>query len=187
MRLVNYYYRATLLLAIPILLIACGGGPGGGGDGGNAGSMLAPYLISTPQVSFVPNGIDPGKYDVTVTVEADGPNGIYSASVWMIDVNDFSNSYFLDLISSGANSWSATTNTWLPLAAGTYKVDSITLYDADPTAGFGASYLTGWYFEMPLLSGRNYYVDQRDVYSNPDFNMIAFGISSIPIKRFTMP
>jgi hypothetical protein len=181
MKLVNYCYRATLLLAILFLLSACGGG---GGDGGNAESMLAPYLISSPQVSFTPNLSYPGQFDVTVTIEADGPNGIYSASVWLIDVNDSSNSYFMDLTASVANTWTATTNSFIPLAAGTYKVDTITLYDADP---FGASYLTGWYFEMPLLSSSHYYVDQRDVYNNPEFNMIAFGVSSTPITRFTMP
>jgi len=93
--------------------------------------------------------------------------------------------YPLELSPSGANTWTATTMDYLPLSAGTYKVDDIQLYDAEPL--FGASYLFGWYIEMPLFSSRNYYVDQRDVYNNPDFNMIAFGISSIPLTRFTMP
>lgn len=181
MKLICYIYRAALLLVFSFLLSACGGGGGGGGD---AESMLAPYLISSPQVSFVTNATLPSEYDVTVTIEADGPSGIFSASVWLIDVNDLSNAYFIDLITNVGNTWTGTTNTWIPLIAATYKVDSITLYDAD---SFGSSFRMGWYLEMPVLSSTHYYVDQRDVYNNPDFNMIAFGVSSIPITFFSLP
>ena len=184
MNFINSFYRAALLLTIPFLLSACGGGGGGGGDGGDAESMLAPYLISSPQVSFVTNATVPSEYDVTVTVEANGPIGIFSASAWLIDVNDLSNASFLDLTPSGVNTWTGTTNPFLSLAAGTYKVENIILHDADP---FGASFRTGWYFEMSVFSNSHYYVDQRDVYSSPNFNMIALGVSSIPITRFTMP
>lgn len=182
MKLINCFRRIALLLVIPFLLSACGGG---GSGGGNADTLQAPYLISSPRVSSTPNGFDSSKHDVTVTLEADGPSGIFSVSVWLIDVNDSGNIYHLDLFPGGVSTWTATTDTFLPLKAGTYKVESIELYDADPF--LETSYLFGWYFEMPLLSSSHYYVDQRDIFSSPAFNIIASGLSSIPIKNFTLP
>jgi hypothetical protein len=184
MNLDNYYYRTVLLLAISLLLSACGGG--GGDSGGNAESLQAPYLISSPQVSSAPNATVPVEYDVTVTIRADGPAGIFSATVWLIDEIGTDTSVLYLTRIGGGNSWTGTTNTLIPVAAGTYKVGNIILNDADPDP-FGASYRTGWYFEMPIFSTTHYYVDQRNIYSSPNFNLIANGVSSTPITRFTLP
>lgn len=184
MNLINYYYRTFLLIAISFLLSACGGG--GGGGGGDTESLLAPYLISSPQVSFAQNATVPSEWDVTVTIQADGPDGIFSATVLLIDEIGTDTSVLYLTPIPGGNSWTGTTNTLIPVAAGTYKVGDIILNDADPS-GFGASYRTGWYFEMPIFSTTHYYVDQRDVYSSPGFTLIANGVSSIPITRITLP
>ena len=138
MKLICYFHRAALLLVFPFLLSACGGG-GSGEGAGNAESMLAPYLISSPQVISVENA--PGEFDVTVTIEADGPSGIYSATVWLFNVDPLlPGAGVLYLTQVGVtNTWTGTTNPLIPLAAGTYKVVDILLHDADPM-GLGASH-----------------------------------------------
>ena len=171
--------RSALLLFVA-LLSACGGGGGGGG----AESTEAPYLLASPRVASVTNTADPSSYDVTVEIDADGPNGIYSGSVWLIDINDLSNSHFLDLTASVGITWTGTTNVLVPVAAGTYIVSDILLYDADP---MGTSFRSGWYFEMPIYSTTHYFVDQRNVYNNPQFDQVGMGVSSVSITQFTLP
>ena len=166
---------------------ACGGGGGGGGNGGGSENTSAPHLLKSPQITYAPNGMW-GDYDITVTLDADGPNGVTYVSLWLFDVNDSGNFTTLDLVNVGGTKWTATTNPYLPMKAGTYRVDSINLSDgADSIPGFGANLLTGWYYVSEVLSGSHYVVDQRDIYSNPNFNMIHFGVSSIPIAKVTIP
>lgn len=179
MRIKQCLTRSVVLLFIASLS-ACGGGGGGGG----AESQEAPYLVASPRIDFDPNMADPGSYDVTVEVDANGPGGIFSASVWLIDINDFSNSHFLDLTASAGITWTGTTNVLLPVPAGTYIVSDILLYDADP---FGTNFRSGWYFEMELYSTTHYFVDQRNVYNNPNFDQLAVGVSSRSITQFTLP
>jgi hypothetical protein len=178
--MINKRVVAPLLVLAVLTLGACSGG----GSSGGAETKQAPYLKSTPQVSFSASAYIPADYDVTVTIQADGPSGIYSASLWIIDVNDSTNNQVLDLVYGGGTTWYATTNYYLPMKSGTYKIDTIVMYDADP---FGTSYRMGWYYFLDSLSTTKYVVDQRDVYSAPSFNMLAYGVSSISRKTFTLP
>ena len=166
--------------AVVSLLSACGGG---GGTAGDAESSLAPRLLAAPTIGFSPNSGMPTEFDLTVSIEADGPSGIYSASVWVEDETG-ANVAFIDLSPGGGNSWSGITNPLIPLPAGTYRVIDVVLHDADPV---GSAFRSGWFFEMPVFSSSHYYVDQRDVYSNPNFDLIANGVSSIPIMSFPSP
>ena len=131
------------------IIAACGGG----GDGDGAVSGHVPYLVSAPDVTYATSGIDSTKYDVTVTLEADGPTGVMFVSLWIIDENNSSNFTFLDLTNTpGTKHWTATTDTLLPLPSGQYYVDDIVLDDGDP---FTADPLrTGWYISDPFFSTR---------------------------------
>ena len=71
-----------------LILVGCGGGGGGTGAGG-AVSGKVPYLVSGPSFTLRSSPTITGKYDVTVTIEADGPTGVYAALVWITDENDW--------------------------------------------------------------------------------------------------
>mgnify|MGYP001596820177 FL=1 len=130
------------------LLASCGGGGGGTGGSGSAISGKVPYLISGPTVSFSSHPTFTTQYNVTVTLEADGPTGVAFADLWIFHETDGSNFTHLDLINApGTKRWTGTTLTLLPLVPGQYYIDDIILDDGDP---FTADPLrTGWYAIMP--------------------------------------
>lgn len=176
------------LLAVLLLILAgCGGGGGGGGDGtGGVVSGKVPYLVSGPSMTFATNPSQPTKYDVTVTLEADGPTGVYSALVWITDENDWTNSTPLDLVNTpGTKRWAGSTYTYLPLDPGQYYIEEIMLHDGDPIAADPLG--TGWYFMMSPLSTSMYYVDERITSNTPAFLYYGGGLTLRPVVRFTLP
>jgi len=90
--------RAFLTVLI-LILAGCGGG-GGGGTGGPGGvvSGQVPYLVNGPSFTFASNPTFTTKYDVTVTIDADGPTGVMFAGLWIFHETDASNFTHLDLI-----------------------------------------------------------------------------------------
>ena len=154
-----------------------------------------PYLISTPQVTYIQNVGDITKYDVTVTLEATGPDPIFSADLWLTDVTDFFNSAYVDLVYMGGTTWTgSTTSSFSPLSSGNYYIDSITIKDADPF--LDGIVKSGWYFPIDLSS--NYTISQDEIETiwgdptlgeSPSVNILSFnfGVSDIPIVNFTLP
>lgn len=169
------------------LLSSCGGGGGGGGNGG--GSVISgkvPYLVSGPSVTSAVSVNDPTKYAVTVTLEADGPTGVFAAEVFINDETGSGDFAFIDLINKpGTKLWTGSTNTYVPLSPGQYLIEEIILDDGD---SFSADPLgTGWYFVMPPLSTSMYYVDERITSKTPAFLYYGGGLTSKSVKRFTLP
>jgi len=156
-------------VSMAFLLVSCGGGGGGGGNGGpgNGISGKVPYLVSGPAVTFAVSAWNPAMYDVTVTLEADGPTGVMFAQVLITHETPTGDFAFLDLVNiPGTKRWTGTTIAQVPLSAGSYRVDDIHLDDGDV---FTADPLgTGWYFVMPVFSTSMYYVDERiETNANP--------------------
>ena len=177
--------RYGLIVLITLGLAGCGGDDDPEGDG-DAVSGYVPYLLSAPTVSFSANATTPTSYDVTVTVEANGPTGVAFASLWIIDVNNSGNFAFLDLINTGGTTWTATTMALLPLAPGQYYIDDIILEDADVFAD--PVVRTGWYTEDFFFSSNNYFVDERElVTATLEIPFYNFGVSGIGVTRFTLP
>lgn len=175
---------AILALAL-LAAVGCGGG-GGGDTGGGQASVVSgkvPYLLSAPSLTFAVNAFSSAEYDVTVTVEADGPTGVAFADVWICDDAD-TNCEPIDLANiPGTKRWRGSTNAFLPVPAGRYRVDSIMLHDGDP---FTANPLrTGWYIYDDFFSTSVYFVDEREV-SDVEFLYYNWGLSSIPITRVTV-
>lgn len=178
--------KLTILALVLLALAGCGGGDGGDTDG-NTGSVVSghvPYLISAPSITFAVNSFDTAKYDVTVTVEADGPTGVQFADVWICD-DAGANCEPIDLTNiSGTKLWRGSTNVWVPVPAGTYHADEIMLYDGDP---FTADPLrTGWYIYNDLFSTSVYFVDEREVSDAGGFLYYNWGLSAIPVTRVTV-
>lgn len=163
---------------------------GCGSDGGSTPAIGGistdfPYLKAVPQVTYIQNVVDTSKYDVTVTLEADGPDGVFSVDLWLKDKNNVSNFAYMDLYYVGGTTWTATTYSLSPLPAGNYYIDSISIEDGDSFAG-GIVKL-GWYFTS-ILSGANYEIDQRETnWSSLELINYNFGVSNIPIVNFTLP
>jgi len=144
-----------------------------------------PYLTSAPKVTYIQNANDQTKYDVTVTLEADGPSGVFSVSLWLHDKNDVGNFAQMDLQFMGGTTWTATTNFWIPLTAGIYYIDSITIEDGDAFAG--GTVKSSWYFDG-VASNTHYDIDQRETdWSTVSIINYYYGLSNIPIVNFTLP
>jgi hypothetical protein len=177
--------RRALPAVLLLILAGCGGGGGGENGTGGAVSGKVPYLVSGPSFTIRSSPTSTGNYDVTVTIEADGPNGVMFAGLWILHETDGGNFTHLDLVKTpGTKRWTGTTNTYVPLVPGQYYIDDIVLDDGDP---FTADPLgTGWYFTMPGLSTSVYYVDER-ITSSVSFLYYGGGLSSRSIGRFTLP
>ena len=179
----------TILFALTALVLSSCGGGGGGGGGTGVGSVSTnyPHLTSTPQISYTENVTDSTKYDVTITVNATGPDGVYAISLW---IHSKDNPYIfdsLDLVNVGGNTWSAITNPWLSLPAGNYYLDSIMVEDGDPFAN--GIVKSSWYSRLSS-SNSHYYVDQRETNWDPlNLAILNFNISdnSTPVVNFTLP
>ena len=178
-------YRWKTLAVIILLLAGCGGGGGNNESGsGSAVSGKVPYLLSKPTVTYAVNALDNTKYDVTVTVEADGPTGVAFADVWIFDDTGASFDH-IDLINIVATKlWKGTTNTLVPLPPGSYRVDNITLHDGDPLSTDPLR--SGWYIYNDIFSTSVYFVDEREL-SGLSFLYYNWGLSDISIARFTLP
>lgn len=182
------YYKSFVyytILGLYLTLVGCSGGDSPPDQG--QVSTNFPYLMATPQVSFVQNVTDTAKYDVTVTLDATGPTPIYAVGLWIQPKDNSSNFEHLELQYNGGTTWSASTMSLLPLPAGDYYIDSIMIEDADPLSKVIVK--SGWYV-ADVFSTSNYGIDQRETNWDPtqleilDFNA---GISNIPIVNFTLP
>lgn len=175
-------YNFSVLLSI-LFLSACGGDDSSQLSV-SAVSHYVPYLSAAPSVSYVPNEFDPNYYDVTVTLQADGPTGVAFVDLWIQSTSENGDFDHLDLMNiPGTNTWTATS--LVPLAADNYYIDSITLDDGDL---FTDSVVrTGWYIVNPL-GGATYMVDEREVNSSSmEFLFYNSGQSNIGITRFSLP
>jgi hypothetical protein len=177
-----------MVLALGILAAAgCGGGGGGGDNGGGSGNAISgrvPYLVSAPSLTFAVSAWDNTKYDVTVTLEADGPTGVLFVDLWIEDETNSSNFDHLDLTRiAGTRRWRGSTNTMMPLPAGRYRVDSIHLNDGDPITADPLR--TGWYMIDNFFSTSLYFVDEREM-SGMNFLYYNWGLSSFPVTRGTV-
>jgi hypothetical protein len=144
-----------------------------------------PYLVSGPSFTFRTSPTITGSYDVTVTIEADGPTGVMFAGLWIFHDTDPSNFTHLDLVKTpGTKRWTGSTNALLPLVPGAYHADSITLDDGDPITADPLR--TGWYSIMSPLSSSMYYVDER-IMSGTTFLYYGGGLTSRPVVRITLP
>jgi hypothetical protein len=127
-------------------------------------------------------------YDVTVTLEADGPKGVKIAYVWLFDETDDSDTQPVDLFNTpGTKRWTGTTYSFLPLAPGQFSIDEIILedgeYPADDPIG------SGWYFVMSPLSTSAYFVDESITTFTPTAQYLYFGggLTAKPVTKFTLP
>jgi len=177
-----------MVMALSLATLAsCGGGGGGGGGtgGGGAISGKVPYLVSGPSVTFAVSVNDPTRYAVTVTLEADGPTGVFAAEVFINDETGNGDFAFIDLINKpGTKLWTGSTNTYVPLSPGQYVIEEIILDDGDWQTADPLG--TGWYIVVPPLSASMYYVDER-IMSGLTFLYYGSGLSSRPIGKFTLP
>ena len=181
--------RSTRLLALALACaVAAGCGGGGGSSGGGAVSGRVPYLLSAPTVTFLKTGLTPTSYDITVTLEADGPTGVAFADVYLEDTTNTTFA-FIDLKNIvGTKRWRGSTNTFMLLPAGNYIVREVMLHDEDPLSQNPIR--TGWYIQDVFFSTSTYFVDERQV-SYPggsiSIDFYNWGVSAIPISRFTLP
>lgn len=179
------YRFLALLLALGILTACSSGSSGLPGSLGSE-STDYPHLLSKPQVDFSQNLYTSGEYDVTVTLEASGPAGVYSATLWIMseDDNEFQ---FLDLQFIGGNTWTATTNEFISMPPGNYYIESIILEDADPFAN--GLVRSSWYTSL-FYSDSRYVVDQRLTdYDLQNFSIVEYNLatSNTTIAKFTLP
>lgn len=174
--------RRLLLPVILLLVFGCGGGEQ---KGDAVPSGYVPYLVSAPTVTYVRSSWDTTKYDVIVTLQADGPTGVMFASLWIIDVAGEMNFASLELTNiPSTKTWTATTNYYVPLPPGDYYLDDIELHDGDI---FTADPLrTGWYFFNSLFFNSFYSLDESET-SGGTFPFLKFGVSNIGVVRFTLP
>ena len=183
--------RNMKLLVVPLLLVliaGCGGGGGGSNGGGNAISGHVPYLISAPSVSYkLSTIVTPSYYDVTVTLQANGPTGVYNVSLIMYDVTNSSNFDFPTMINISGTTWRGSTLPLVPLPSGQYQIDSITLNDADILSA--THWRSGWYIIEPMISNDFYFVDEREITTVPSMSFLFYnyGLSGFPVTRFTLP
>lgn len=173
----------TVFITMFLLLNACSGGNTPGNPSGNV-STNYPHLLSTPVVSFTPNGAN---YDVTVTLEADGPIGVYSVDLWIMSENSVA---FLDLVNINGTTWSATTSVSSPLPAGNYYIESISIHDTD--VFLDGTDGSSWYFTEPTLSISHYSFEQDHIATiwdplSVEILDINFGVSDLAIVNFTLP
>ena len=177
-------YLLTLLMTVS-LLVGCSSGSGVTDPVDNEGTDY-PNLTSKPQISYSQNVNTLTAYDVTVTLEADGPTGVsfVELSIYSIDEEKY---VHIDLQSIGGTTWAATTDTTQPLPAGNYLIDLIRLEDADVLdEGLVNSSL---YFAF-FLNDSHYTVDQRLTNYAPmpsvivESNLVG---SNSEVTRFTLP
>lgn len=163
-----------------------------GSSGTSTGTGVStnfPHLKSAPQVSFSQNVNNPAEYDVTVTLSADGPDGVLLVDLWIFSKDDDTIFEHLDLQFIGGTTWIASTNPFLSLPAGNYYIDSIMVQDADP---FDNVMVKSSWYNTGFLSSTQYDADQRitdwDPLS-PDFGIFDFSLvlSNISIVNFTLP
>ncbi len=184
--------KITLNLVLVVTLVSIAACGGGGGDASTSDdtSTNYPYLLSSPRVSYTQNYLDPAQtnYDVTIELDATGPDPIYSVGLWVYSKADNSGVGYLDLIHTGGTTWSATTNIYIPLPSGTYYIDSILIEDGDAFAGELVK--SAWYLVQDPVSTTHYTIDQRLTDTDPaSFGIldVNFGLSNISIGNFTLP
>ncbi|MHB8846336.1 MAG: hypothetical protein ACYC7L_16500 [Nitrospirota bacterium] len=126
------------------------------------------------------------QYEVTVTLEADGPTGVFAAEVFINDETGSGDFTFIDLVNKpGTKRWTGSTNTYVPLSPGQYVVEDITLDDGDWLTADPLG--TGWYIADSVFSSSMYYVDERITSSAPAIEYYGGGLTSKPVTRFTLP
>lgn len=180
--------RLLVLVLACAVTIGCGGGEGANSGGDNAVSGKVPYLISGPSISFRSSPTIIGRYDVTVTIEADGPTGIKIAYVWLVDETDDSDTQPIDLYNvTGTRRWTGTTDGLLPVASGIFSLEHIILEDGEYPADDPIA--TGWYFVQPLFSTSMYTVTEKITTYDPATVNLFYGggLTSWPVTRFTLP
>lgn len=152
---------------------------------GNAAGLDSPSLLTSPQVDFTPSALDPSRYDVTITLEATGPNPIYHIGLWVFSEEDVSVFASLKLHPVGGNTWSVTTDPNTPLAPGKYYIDEILIEDGDhSSAGLVGS---GAYKINDLFTSTHYVTDQRQTdWATGAIPRQHIGITQLPIVHFTL-
>lgn len=179
---------ATMIfyLTAAVTLVGCNNGDTSSSD---ATSTNFPYLLSEPKISLYPSNYTPNFYDVTVELDATGPDPLYSIGLWIRSKTNSSIFTYLELQPIGGDTWSATTNTYLPMPKGEYYIDSITIEDGDI---FGTGLVkSAWYFINPLISYNHYTIDQRLTDYDPNSPGFAIlkenvGASNITIVNFAI-
>ncbi len=146
-------------------------------QGADTTSSDYPYLLSSPQVSAIPNINEQALYDVTVTLQATGPNPLQVVTVLITSVDEPSlapvalnlQQY---LAGSDSDTWSATTSQ--PLPAGNYRISSVALYDGDGMQG--GIVKSGIYSYEMNVSTSNYTIIQLEQdYSSDPANPTVIG------------
>ncbi len=173
-----------------VLVLAVAAGCGGGGSGGTANGAISghvPYLLSSPTVTYSLSSYITTSYDVTVTLQADGPTGVAYVDLWIIDDSDGSDSQPIQLANiTGTKYWTGTTEYYLPLTPGSYHLDTIVLDDGDPLTADPLR--EGWYSVEPLFSTTTYFVDESEFPKDRStFLFFNFGVTGIHVTRFTLP
>lgn len=192
----NYRRFSFLFLLIGTLTLhACSG------DGENSlpevtqldvvPSGTVPYLLGPVSVTSQANAADNSEYDVTVSLDGDGPDGVLFVSVWIIEIGGGGDVRGLDLVNIGGNTWEVTTDPLQPLSPGNYFVDFVSLRDGDAFAEPAPAALKAIsYFLRPISSSTEYYVNETiaDWTVSPVKGLyIGVGLSDISIPYFTLP
>mgnify|MGYP001119924874 CR=1 FL=1 len=177
-------------LVFMVALLSCkSDGTSSSPTNNDATSTRYPYMASAPRVTSIPNIYDQTRHDMTVELEATGPDPIFGISLWVHSKSDPSTFAHMELHPIGGNTWSATTNVYLPLPAGDYYIDDVMIEDADPFAT--GPLKSGWYMVNPLISSTHYTIDQRLTDNDPQSSSFGtlehnFGVSSIPVFNFSL-
>ena len=188
----KYRIVSVVVLVISIFVLpSCGGG--GGGNGGSSSGLPSgsvPYLLGPVQVTSVANTDIGAGYDVTVTLQADGPKGVMFVSLWIMEDGGGGDFRALDLVNTGGNTWEASTNTFLPLSSGNFYIEDIILEDEDVFASPPVIVGSGWYIVNSALSSTRYFIDERIIdYADitPPWIHYEAGVGNINITTFSLP
>jgi len=186
------FFSFLVVFFLTLIIQACGGGGGGNGGLGISGlpSGSVPYLLGPVQVTWEANTDIGTGYDVTVSLQADGPAGVMFASLWIYENGGSGDFRSLDLINTGGNTWQATTSSFLPMSSGNYHIDSIMLEDQDTFASPPVMVGSGWYFINEAISSARFTLDERIIdYADitPPWIHYELGLSNIDITTFTLP
>ena len=151
-----------------------------------------PYLISNPVVSYIQTVNNSNLYDVTISFEADGPDGVYAIDFWIheehiIDANvNGVGIAHLNANYIGGNQWQITTDPMSPLPSGSYSLLGISLYD---NAIISNELVRETKYGIRALNSKTHYVADQKLTMGGHEPAIEgnFGVSDISFVNFTLP